>query len=116
MLHVLTHPFPTRRSFDRVGGLEGQLTATLLFDEADEELVAPLIPLLARKAGRILANGWPTGVEVCRDGSRRSVSRHERQSHHIGRGAGDHAVPARSEEHTSELQSLMRTSYAVFCL
>src|SRR3546814_2111543 len=26
------------------------------------------------------------------------------------------AAPARSEEHTSELQSLMRTSYAVFCL
>src|SRR3546814_3428686 len=26
------------------------------------------------------------------------------------------AVPARSEEHTSELQSLMRISYAVFCL
>src|SRR3546814_8310462 len=25
-------------------------------------------------------------------------------------------VPTRSEEHTSELQSLMRTSYAVFCL
>src|SRR3546814_4418348 len=25
-------------------------------------------------------------------------------------------VPRRSEEHTSELQSLMRTSYAVFCL
>src|SRR3546814_4930142 len=26
------------------------------------------------------------------------------------------STPARSEEHTSELQSLMRTSYAVFCL
>src|SRR3546814_7303215 len=26
------------------------------------------------------------------------------------------APPQRSEEHTSELQSLMRTSYAVFCL
>src|SRR3546814_4849543 len=26
------------------------------------------------------------------------------------------AVPFRSEEHTSELQSLMRISYAVFCL
>src|SRR3546814_5141496 len=25
-------------------------------------------------------------------------------------------LPGRSEEHTSELQSLMRTSYAVFCL
>src|SRR3546814_9359420 len=29
-------------------------------------------------------------------------------------GRGEH--PARSEEHTSELQSLMRISYAVFCL
>src|SRR3546814_7066138 len=34
-------------------------------------------------------------------------------------GVGDHVdacVQQRSEEHTSELQSLMRTSYAVFCL
>src|SRR3546814_8296212 len=29
---------------------------------------------------------------------------------------GDIGVDARSEEHTSELQSLMRISYAVFCL
>src|SRR3546814_6117397 len=31
---------------------------------------------------------------------------------------GDHSItyPIRSEEHTSELQSLMRISYAVFCL
>src|SRR3546814_9140021 len=29
---------------------------------------------------------------------------------------GGHVDPARSEEHTSELQSLMRISYAVFCL
>src|SRR3546814_4744605 len=28
----------------------------------------------------------------------------------------DNRSPMRSEEHTSELQSLMRTSYAVFCL
>src|SRR3546814_5160814 len=28
----------------------------------------------------------------------------------------DPALPSRSEEHTSELQSLMRISYAVFCL
>src|SRR3546814_4302449 len=31
-------------------------------------------------------------------------------------GALAHPIPPRSEEHTSELQSLMRTSYAVFCL
>src|SRR3546814_4142822 len=40
--------------------------------------------------------------------------------HHAGRGCHRHAgaVPRsfRSEEHTSELQSLMRISYAVFCL
>src|SRR3546814_13596402 len=31
-------------------------------------------------------------------------------------GVGERAGAARSEEHTSELQSLMRISYAVFCL
>src|SRR3546814_10079319 len=31
-------------------------------------------------------------------------------------GANNLRPPARSEEHTSELQSLMRISYAVFCL
>src|SRR3546814_8090031 len=32
------------------------------------------------------------------------------------RGCGGDGGKARSEEHTSELQSLMRISYAVFCL
>src|SRR3546814_8167624 len=31
-------------------------------------------------------------------------------------GESRSAAPCRSEEHTSELQSLMRISYAVFCL
>src|SRR3546814_2864784 len=31
-------------------------------------------------------------------------------------GADSYFLAVRSEEHTSELQSLMRTSYAVFCL
>ncbi|AIY39807.1 Ketoglutarate semialdehyde dehydrogenase [Collimonas arenae] len=44
--------------------LEGQLTATLQMDEADKPLVRRLLPLLERKVGRILANGFPTGVEV----------------------------------------------------
>ncbi|WP_336646840.1 aldehyde dehydrogenase (NADP(+)) [Microbacterium sp. USHLN186] len=44
--------------------LEGQLTATLQLTTADQELAAELLPVLERKAGRILANGWPTGVEV----------------------------------------------------
>jgi len=45
--------------------LEGQLTATVLFDDEDAELVAALLPHLERKVGRIIGNGWPTGVEVC---------------------------------------------------
>jgi NADP-dependent aldehyde dehydrogenase len=48
-----------------IAGLEGQLTATLQMDADDEPAAAELLPLLERKAGRILANGWPTGVEVC---------------------------------------------------
>lgn len=47
------------------GALEGQLTATLHLDAADHPLAARLLPVLEDKAGRILANGWPTGVEVC---------------------------------------------------
>src|SRR3546814_3308217 len=35
---------------------------------------------------------------------------------HLDRGREPHSAPMRSEEHTSELQSLMRISYAVFCL
>jgi len=52
LLHVAEH-------------LEGQLTATLQLDAADHADAQRLLPILERKAGRILANGFPTGVEVC---------------------------------------------------
>lgn len=45
--------------------LQGQLTATLLTDEDDLNDAAPLAQQLTRKAGRVLFNGYPTGVEVC---------------------------------------------------
>ncbi|MCW4150760.1 aldehyde dehydrogenase (NADP(+)) [Halomonas janggokensis] len=45
--------------------LEGQLTITLQMDDGDVDAAKALLPTLERKAGRILANGWPTGVEVC---------------------------------------------------
>jgi NADP-dependent aldehyde dehydrogenase len=44
--------------------LEGQLTATLHLTGADHPIARELLPVLERKAGRILVNGWPTGVEV----------------------------------------------------
>src|SRR3546814_2383573 len=37
-------------------------------------------------------------------------------SYQTGGSSGASSIPMRSEEHTSELQSLMRISYAVFCL
>ena len=46
------------------GHVEGQLTATVHATAADQALAASLLPILERKAGRILFNGFPTGVEV----------------------------------------------------
>ncbi|AUH33325.1 aldehyde dehydrogenase (NADP(+)) [Paracoccus tegillarcae] len=45
-------------------GFEGQLTATIHLDDEDAPEARRLLPILERKAGRVLANGFPTGVEV----------------------------------------------------
>src|SRR3546814_1084440 len=54
---------------------------------------------------------------AARPGARQRAAHHDR---HRGRdprrGASAARTGGRSEEHTSELQSLMRISYAVFCL
>ncbi|MFI7167053.1 aldehyde dehydrogenase (NADP(+)) [Rhodococcus erythropolis] len=47
-----------------IAELEGQLTATVHATDNDERLAARLVELLELKVGRILFNGWPTGVEV----------------------------------------------------
>jgi NADP-dependent aldehyde dehydrogenase len=52
------------RLIDSVARLEGQLTASLQLDPDDAPLASRLVFELELKAGRILANGWPTGVEV----------------------------------------------------
>ena len=44
--------------------LDGQLTATLQMDDGDLDAARQLLPVLERKVGRILVNGFPTGVEV----------------------------------------------------
>lgn len=46
-------------------GLAGQLTATLQADDGDHALARDLLPILEEKAGRLIWNNWPTGVEVC---------------------------------------------------
>jgi NADP-dependent aldehyde dehydrogenase len=45
--------------------LEGQLTATLHGTPDDLKAYASLVSILEGKAGRVIVNGFPTGVEVC---------------------------------------------------
>ncbi|WP_433705716.1 aldehyde dehydrogenase (NADP(+)) [Paraburkholderia sacchari] len=44
--------------------LEGQLTIALHLDDADHDLARTLLPTLERQTGRVLVNGFGTGVEV----------------------------------------------------
>src|SRR3546814_6391589 len=104
-LHVLTHSFPTRRS-------------------SDLGRRAPRAPRGRRRRRRQAPRRPPSrparSARRCRhDPFRSRASRSPPR-----RGGGVRASPpappwdchTRSEEHTSELQSLMRISYAVFCL
>lgn len=49
---------------DVIENLTGQLTIAVHMDAGDEPFVRDLLPTLERKAGRILVNGFGTGVEV----------------------------------------------------
>jgi alpha-ketoglutaric semialdehyde dehydrogenase len=48
-----------------VAGLEGQLTATLHGSESELAAAGDLVATLSARAGRLVCNGFPTGVEVC---------------------------------------------------
>ncbi|GAB2566302.1 aldehyde dehydrogenase (NADP(+)) [Dyella jejuensis] len=45
--------------------MEGQLTSTLHLADEDYDDAKQLLPVLEDRCGRLLVNGWPTGVEVC---------------------------------------------------
>src|SRR3546814_9412590 len=98
----MTHSFPTRRSSDLLGAI-----AVL---EAEQQ----------RPAGLVVAHHRTRPLERRRLGEAGAaliILAREAVSVAVGiEGEGKSAAPARSEEHTSELQSLMRISYAVFCL
>jgi 2,5-dioxopentanoate dehydrogenase len=54
----------THELADRLARLDGQLTASVHCTDADASAVADLLPVLEDRVGRIVFNGWPTGVEV----------------------------------------------------
>src|SRR3546814_1948871 len=98
-IHVLTASFPTRRSSD--------LPVTSLNAPRFPGGFGWLMPELFRAFDIICfcKHQRHGGIEACR--ARRWT---------VIRRCGEPARQQRSEEHTSELQSLMRISYAVFCL
>jgi len=71
-----------------VDALEGQLTAAIHIETEDYPAAAALIPLLETKVGRILVNGFGTGVEV---------------AHAMVHGG---PFPATSDSHTTSVGSL----------
>ena len=50
---------------EALNGLRGQLTATLIVEDAELDTLGDVLALLEQKVGRVLFNGYPTGVEVC---------------------------------------------------
>src|SRR3546814_1266375 len=96
----MTHSFPTRRS---------------------SELIAPGNAGCGRHAHQdsvrlchvTTQQGFDAIATIHRIVVVKMQLRHRAQLEHLAEAETDFA---RSEEHTSELQSLMRISYAVFCL
>src|SRR3546814_6976683 len=137
-LHVLTHSFPTRRSTDltvymnhvSAGGTLAAGSTNYLGPVGTETaegnahqiiLADGVLTHLAANAGGSPGTGKNFTVTVMINGgasvltcaiSEGGVSASD-IAHYVNVSAGD--VISRSEEHTSELQSLMRNSYAVFC-
>ncbi len=62
---LLIHYGQTNDLLDAAQNLHGHLTATIHGTEEDLRNATELIRILERKVGRILFNGYPTGVEVC---------------------------------------------------
>src|SRR3546814_6457239 len=73
------------------------------------------VGVLRRRALLVLdLSAFPSGL--LRDAGHSNAVPGQRRRGRLEHGGESGPLPHRSEEHTSELQSLMRISYAVFCL
>src|SRR3546814_10900195 len=81
----------------------------------------PYTPLFRSPPPRRSVQPWPRGLRVEEPDPRALAAASAPCAPRTGKRLRQHrsrawADASRSEEHTSELQSLMRSSYAVFCL
>src|SRR3546814_5844468 len=110
----MTHSFPTRRSSDLLDDQLNIAETQAITDHrvrqmCSQQLRNGLVVIRLRQRQAIaLAQGSDRGVAI--DGEVAEVTSRQRLRRQLQR------FEDRSEEHTSELQSLMRISYAVFCL
>src|SRR3546814_10285793 len=110
----MTHSFPTRRSADLRTIVRKTLLATTALAAATG-LVAIASPASAAEKLSVKIGGYFQAYYGYFDVENNdNVGGGDYRSHDFFREAEIHFK--RSEEHTSELQSLMRISYAVFCL
>src|SRR3546814_19131193 len=108
-LHVLTHSFPTRRSSD-LSRPWGRMT--MRWNKGNIGLAMAAVAATAAAAvPSAMAQRDPAYEQA-----RASGEVGEQPDGYLGFVTTPNAQVRRSEEHTSELQSLMRISYAVFCL
>src|SRR3546814_3923377 len=83
--------------------------------DADHERLVPLLQHLAARQDVVAEPALARGCDA-RQCEGECECAHQRQCGEPAVGIGTWGCGTRSEEHTSELQSLMRISYAVFCL
>src|SRR3546814_3188464 len=83
--------------------------------QAFERELLTLLPRLRRFA-RSLARDAADADDLCQVALERALKAKDQWQAGTRLDAWMYRITRRSEEHTSELQSLMRISYAVFCL
>src|SRR3546814_8446424 len=111
-------PIDTRNE-DRITESTGNVFTDLGFDDAEAQVLALRADLMALLAKQIKAR------RMTQVAAAKVLGVSQGRVSDLTRGKADKfsldmlvtfAAKLRSEEHTSELQSLMRNSYAVFCL
>src|SRR3546814_2395022 len=102
-LHVRKHSFPTRRSSD-------------LLSVTGSDFMEMFVGVGASRVRDLFASAKKMGRAIIFVDEIDSIGRKRGAGLGGGHDEREQTLNQRSEEHTSELQSLMRISYAVFCL
>src|SRR3546814_14628471 len=116
MSHLLTHTLPTRRAADLISC--GASAAG--WDDASRQRRRCVSRCAEGCRKRLIAWHFTIAVGMCGLILAGSATGRDLSRHNAGNQPGDFVdnqterTAPRSEEHTSELQSLMRTTYAVF--